>query len=120
MSIPKTKKERIAEAVAKAVGADRQVAIPSVDFSDPNRPKTCLEVDFSILPTRVHSYKKLVIKRGRGREFTEAAWLNNEDAMGAHTSSRAGPRQTQRYCVSLLHRLHQKLRNQLDSRMISH
>lgn len=50
MSTAKTKKERIAEAVAKAVGAGRQVAIPTVDFSDPNRPKTCLEVDFPILP----------------------------------------------------------------------
>ncbi|HBR68976.1 MAG TPA: site-specific DNA-methyltransferase, partial [Rhodospirillaceae bacterium] len=46
----KTKKERIAEAVAKAVGAGREVAIPTVDFSDPHRPKTCLEVDFPILP----------------------------------------------------------------------
>lgn len=46
----KNKKERVAEAVAKAVGAGRQVAIQTVDFSDPNRPKTCLEVDFPILP----------------------------------------------------------------------
>ncbi|HEX8998543.1 MAG TPA: DUF1156 domain-containing protein, partial [Blastocatellia bacterium] len=46
----KNKKERVAEAVAKAVGAGRQVSIPTVDFSDPNRPKTCLEVDFPILP----------------------------------------------------------------------
>src|SRR5262245_17729874 len=46
----KTKKERIAKAIAKAVGAGRKVAISTVDFSDPNRPKTCLEVDFPILP----------------------------------------------------------------------
>jgi hypothetical protein len=46
----KTKKERLAEEIAKAVGAGRPVALDTVDFSDPNRPKTCLEVDFPIVP----------------------------------------------------------------------
>jgi hypothetical protein len=46
----KTKKERLAAAIAKAVGAGRPVAVETVDFNDPNRPKTCLEVDFPILP----------------------------------------------------------------------
>ena len=45
-----TKKERLAKEVAKAVGAGKTVALETVDFSDPNRPKTCLEVDFPILP----------------------------------------------------------------------
>ena len=45
-----TKKERIAQEVARAVGASKPVAMETVDFSDPNRPKTCLEVDFPILP----------------------------------------------------------------------
>ena len=45
-----TKKEFIAQEVAKAVGAGKAVALETVDFSDPNRPKTCLEVDFPILP----------------------------------------------------------------------
>ena len=45
-----TKKERIAQDVARAVGAGKPVAMETVDFSDPNRPKTCLEVDFPILP----------------------------------------------------------------------
>jgi len=45
-----TKKEWLAEQVAKAVGAGRPVAVETVDFADPNRPKTCLEVDFPILP----------------------------------------------------------------------
>lgn len=45
-----TKKEQLAEQVAKAVGAGKVVALETVDFSDPNRPKTCLEVDFPILP----------------------------------------------------------------------
>lgn len=45
-----TKKEQIALEIAKAVGAGKPVVLETVDFSDPNRPKTCLEVDFPILP----------------------------------------------------------------------
>ncbi|HOE40134.1 MAG TPA: DUF1156 domain-containing protein [Rhodoferax sp.] len=44
-----TKKEQMAQEVAKAVGAGKTVALETVDFNDPNRPKTCLEVDFPIL-----------------------------------------------------------------------
>jgi len=45
-----TKKELLAQEVTRAVGAGKTVALETVDFSDPNRPKTCLEVDFPILP----------------------------------------------------------------------
>lgn len=45
-----SKKEQLAQEVAKAVGAGKAVAMETVDFNDPNRPKTCLEVDFPILP----------------------------------------------------------------------
>ncbi len=45
-----TKKELLAQEVAKAVGAGKPVALETVDFNDPDRPKTCLEVDFPILP----------------------------------------------------------------------
>jgi SAM-dependent methyltransferase len=45
-----TKPERIARAVAAAVQAGKEWHLPGVDFNDPNRPKTCLEVDFPILP----------------------------------------------------------------------
>jgi adenine-specific DNA methylase len=45
-----TKAEQIAKDVAAAVGAGKAVASETVDFNDPNRPKTCLEVDFPILP----------------------------------------------------------------------
>jgi putative DNA methylase len=44
-----TKKELLAQEVAKAVGAGKSVVMETVDFNDPNRPKTCLEVDFPIL-----------------------------------------------------------------------
>lgn len=45
-----SKKELLAQEVVKAVGAGKAVALETVDFNDPNRPKTCLEVDFPILP----------------------------------------------------------------------
>ncbi|MDO8527159.1 MAG: DUF1156 domain-containing protein [Deltaproteobacteria bacterium] len=46
----KSKKEILQDEIAKAVGAGKAVTSETVDFSDPNRPKTCLEVDFPILP----------------------------------------------------------------------
>lgn len=46
----KSKKEELDESIALAVGAGRELHLETVDFSDPNRPKTCLEVDFPILP----------------------------------------------------------------------
>src|SRR5216684_1916155 len=46
----KSKKELLTEQIAAAVGAGREIALETVDFSDPNRPKTCLEVDFPIIP----------------------------------------------------------------------
>lgn len=45
-----TKKEWVAEEVAKAVRAGYPADLETVDFSDPNRPPTCVEVDFPILP----------------------------------------------------------------------
>lgn len=46
----KTTKELLTAKIAEAVRAGREVAVETVDFSDPNRPKTCLEVDFPIIP----------------------------------------------------------------------
>jgi putative DNA methylase len=46
----KSKKELLLEQIALAVGAGREVAVETVDFSNPNRPNTCLEVDFPIIP----------------------------------------------------------------------
>lgn len=44
------KAEWVAREVAKAVNAGKQWDLETVDFSDPNRPLTCLEVDFPIIP----------------------------------------------------------------------
>jgi putative DNA methylase len=46
----KTKKQNVDQAIAHAVKAGKELHLESVDFSDSNRPKTCLEVDFPILP----------------------------------------------------------------------
>jgi hypothetical protein len=45
-----SKKERVSQEVAKAVDAGQAAALETVNFGDPMRPKTCLEVDFPILP----------------------------------------------------------------------
>ena len=45
-----TKAEWLAEEIASAVNAGKTISLETVDFSDPDRPKTCLEVDFPILP----------------------------------------------------------------------
>jgi hypothetical protein len=45
-----TKKDRLLKEVADLVGAGKPWTLESVDFSDPDRPKTCLEVDFPIVP----------------------------------------------------------------------
>lgn len=44
------KADWVAKEVAKAVNAGKQWKCETVDFSDPNRPLTCLEVDFPIVP----------------------------------------------------------------------
>ena len=46
----KTKAGRVAHKVARVVDAGKTAHLDTVDFSDPNRPKTCLEVDFPIVP----------------------------------------------------------------------
>ena len=44
------KDEWLKEEVAKAVGAGKPWDCETVDFSDPDRPPTCIEVDFPIIP----------------------------------------------------------------------
>jgi putative DNA methylase len=46
----KSKKELLTEQIAAVVSAGSEVAVQTVDFSDPNWPKSCLEVDFPIIP----------------------------------------------------------------------
>jgi len=62
MSIKKTKAELIAEQVAGTVNAGKELHLESVDFNDPNRPKTCLEVDFPIL--KINGLSGLEAKSG--------------------------------------------------------
>src|SRR5262245_6439401 len=44
------KRNDVADEIARAVGAGKTASVETVDFDDPARPKTCLEVDFPILP----------------------------------------------------------------------
>jgi hypothetical protein len=46
----KNTQEQLTEDIRRLVGAGKEWHLESVDFSDPNRPKTCLEVDFPIVP----------------------------------------------------------------------
>ena len=68
-----TKKD-LAEEIARAVGAARPFAIEAVDFNDPARPKTCLEVDFPIVP--VNQVAKVESSSGAGRKpiYTMSKW----------------------------------------------
>lgn len=69
-----SKKELLAQEVAKAMGAGKAVVLETVDFSDPNRPKTCLEVDFPILP--INDIAKVETASGAGRKpiYTMTKW----------------------------------------------
>lgn len=49
-SIKKPKAEDLQDRVEELVGAGVKHVLECVDFSDPDRPKSCLEVDFPILP----------------------------------------------------------------------
>ena len=72
--IGKKKADRIAEQIARAVRAGQPIALETVDFSDPERPKTCLEVDFPILP--VNELAKVESSSGAGRKpiYTMGKW----------------------------------------------
>src|SRR5258708_7449406 len=47
---PGSKAEQAVAEIARVTGAGKPVAVETVDFGDPKRPKTCLEVDFPVLP----------------------------------------------------------------------
>ncbi|WP_263354238.1 DUF1156 domain-containing protein [Acidicapsa acidisoli] len=69
-----TKKEQLAQAVSKAVGAGKPATVETVDFDIPNRPKSCLEVDFPILP--INEIAKIESSSGAGRKpiYTMSKW----------------------------------------------
>src|ERR1700730_5260268 len=56
-----TKAEQIVADMAEVLGAGRPVAVDTVDFNDPHRPKTCLEIDFPIV-----SVNRLASVEGKG------------------------------------------------------
>lgn len=69
-----TKKQDLANEIARVVGAARPVAVETVDFGDQGRPKTCLEVDFPIVS--VNQIAKAELSSGPGRKpiYTMSKW----------------------------------------------
>lgn len=51
-----TKAQRVAQAVTSAVNAGETCELQTVDFNCETRPKTCLEIDFPILPINEIAY----------------------------------------------------------------
>ncbi len=70
----KSKEEILAEKISEAVGAGRLVKAETVDFSDSQRPPTCLEVDFPLLS--VNSISALESKSGAAIKpiYKEMKW----------------------------------------------
>jgi putative DNA methylase len=75
------RKEQIAIQIGKAVGAAKPVAMETVDFSDANRPRTCLEVDFPILPVN----QVAVIEGNAGKPIYQMSkWWARRRSSGAN------------------------------------
>ena len=69
-----TRKEQLAQEIAKAVGAGKAAALETVDFNDPNRPKTCLVVDFPVLPIIEIANVETASGAGRKPIYTMTKW----------------------------------------------
>jgi putative DNA methylase len=69
-----SKKSRLLSQVAELVGAGKKWELETVDFSDPNRPPTCLEVDFPIVP--INEIAKPEMSSGAARKpiYTMQKW----------------------------------------------
>jgi len=68
------KKEELEKVIVAAVDAGEERHLETVDFSNSNRPKTCLEVDFPILP--INEIAKVESSSGAGRKsiYTMSKW----------------------------------------------
>lgn len=72
--VRRPKRERIMDAIRAAVDADKEWQLETVDFADPNRPLTCLEVDFPI--THINELAKTEMSSGAARKpiYTMQKW----------------------------------------------
>src|SRR3972149_4862973 len=108
----RSKKELLAEQIAVAVGAGRDVAVETVDFSDPKRPKTCLEVDFPILPVN----QVATIEGNAGKPIYQMSkwWARRRSSVfrslliGASAKAPADPAQAAKTIWDLYYANHQK------------
>lgn len=69
-----TKKEQFAQEIIKTIGAGKYVTLETVDFNNPNRPKTCLEVDFPILPINEIAQPETSSGAARKPIYTATKW----------------------------------------------
>src|SRR5688500_8192910 len=106
------KRESLAEDVARAVGAGKFVAVESVEFSDPKRPKTCLEVDFPIIPVN----QVATIEGNAGKPIYQVSkwWARRRSSvfrailLGASTRAPEDPAQASKALWNLYYANHQK------------
>ena len=83
-----TKAEWLAKEVAKAVNSGKAWDCETVDFADPNRPPTCLEVDFPILPIN-----QIAAIEGNSRQYCPGgneAWAKSYPSMFNITDGTVG------------------------------
>src|SRR5262252_4356746 len=107
-----TKKELLQQEVAKAVGAGKAVALETVDFNDSNRPKTCLEVDFPILPVN----QVAIIEGNAGKPIYQMSkwWARRRSSVfrsiliGASMKAPADPAQAAKAVWDVYYANHQK------------
>lgn len=70
--MPKKKQSNNEKLVADLMSVGKSARVDTVNFSDPNRPKTCLEVDFPILPV---NHIAGVETNARKPIFTMSKWF---------------------------------------------
>src|ERR1039458_3741698 len=82
----KTKKERLAAETDNGGRAGRAAALDTGDFREPNRPKTCLEVDFPSVPVNYISSIEGSSGATRKPIYQLGKWWARRNRSEEHTS----------------------------------
>jgi DNA-directed RNA polymerase subunit RPC12/RpoP len=106
------RKTGIEDDIARAVGAGKTTAVETVDFADPARPRTCLEVDFPILPVN----QVATIEGNAGKPIYQMSkwWARRRSTVfrsiliGASAKAPADPAQAAKTVWDLFYANHQK------------
>src|SRR4051812_26502707 len=106
------KQKNVDDEIARAVGAGKAAFVETVDFDDPARPKTCLEVDFPILP--VNQISKIEGNAGKPIYQMSKWWARRRSSVfrsiliSAGTKAPADPAQAAKVIWDLYYANHQK------------